>query len=488
MNLSAEDKAKFKDPNWRLENLYKIKTKNQNIVKFKKNPVQQSIQNQSTNMDVILKARQMGVSTYYLLKLLDRAIFTKNHTVAIVSHERKSMEILFGIIRRAHKLMDPSVKPELAKGGGSIYQMIFPDMESRIYCTLEGVSDTINSLHVSEYALMQNPERVRTSMDAVPADGNISIETTCRGFNFFYDLWNETNNVFQKMFFPWMLQLEYQIESEPLKLTPEEKLLCKNTLKDYGLKLTHNQIAWRRWKIKQKGDMDNFLQEFPEDPHTCFIASGQNFFDLRIISRIKEDTAAFTDEGNLHIYKKFIKGNDYVLGADTAEGVGGDYSVATMIDATTMEQVAQLRGQFKPSDFAHAINDLCKQYHIGNEVWPYVAIERNNHGHAVLLELYEHINYPNLYFHKDERPGWVTDRVSKPIMLNCLKDGLENYTFKPYSHDLLSESLTLINNNGKIGASEGKHDDCVISAAIALQMAIKYQTVNYDNIESRILL
>lgn len=488
MSLTKEEIQHFKDPNFRLENLYKIRTKDQKLVKFKKNTVQNLLHDRCTGMDIILKARQMGVSTYFLLKLLDRAAFTPNHTVAIVSHDRKSMETLFGIIRRAHKYMFPHVKPELAKGGGSIYQLNFPAIDSRIYCTLEAVSDTINSLHVSEYALMNNPERIKTSMDAVPADGFISIETTARGFNFFHDLWNAKDSAFTKHFFPWFLQQEYEIKSSKLKLSPEEKQLIKYSKKEFGINLTHNQLAWRRWKIKQKGDKDNFLQEFPEDDATCFIATGENFFDVRIISKLKDDIPSPMDGASLQIYKEFIQGHNYVLGADTAEGIGGDFSVATMIDVNTMEQVAQLRGQLKPSDFAHEINNLCKLYQRGNSIWPFVGVERNNHGHAVLLELNEHINYMHLYNHKDGRPGWVTDRVSKPIMLNALKDGLENYNLKPNSHELISEALTLINNNGKIQASEGKHDDCVISAAIALQLAISIKSQDYSNIESRLLL
>jgi hypothetical protein len=159
-----------------------------------------------------------------------------------------------------------------------------------------------------------------------------------------------------------------------------------------------------------------------------------------------------------------------------------------MIDVDTMEQVAQLRGQFKPSDFAHEIYKLCEHYQRGSSIWPFVAVERNNHGHAVLLELDEHINYPNLYLHKDGRPGWVTDRVSKPIMLNALKDGLENHNLKVNSLDLISEALTLVNNNGKIESSEGKHDDCVVAAAIALQLAIQEKSINLSNLENRILL
>lgn len=487
--LSPEEIAKFKDPAWRLDNLYKIKTKDQKTIKFRKNNIQTRLHKEATGLDVVLKARQVGISTYFLLKKLDKAIFTRNYTVAILSHERKSMEILFSMIRRAHKYMNPMARPEIGKGGGSIYQLRFPETDSKIYCTLEAVSDTVNDLHISEMALMNNADRVKTSMDAVPIGGNISIETTARGYNHFQEFWTDPETIFKKHFFPWYLHEEYAIKSDKFKLTPAETKLIKYAKAEYGVNLTYDQIAFRRFKIKQKeNDLDNFLQEFPENDISCFIATGQNFLDTMILSKlIKEDFVTPATEGGLTIYKEFNKEHDYVCGADTAEGVGGDFSVGIMIDATTMEVVAQLRGQFKPSDFAHRLNELCNIYQAGGTQFPLLAVERNNHGHAVLLELDEHINYEHLYKHKDGRPGWITDRVSKPIMLNALKDGLENYNLKVYSKELLTEALTLINNNGKIQASEGKHDDIIVATAIALQMCLN-QSINYDNIENRILL
>ena len=488
--LTPEEIKQFKNPDWRLDNLYKIKTKNQKTIKFKKNEVQSRLDKNATGLDVVLKARQVGVSTYFLLKKLDKAIFTRNYTVAILSHERKSMEILFSMIRRAHKYMNPKVQPVIAKGGGSKYEMVFPDMDSKIYCTMEAVSDTVNDLHISEMALMKNADRVNTSMDAVPIGGNISIETTPRGYNFFQDFWTDSDSIFKKHFFPWYLDSGYAIKSDKFKLTPDETMLIKYAKSEYGIKLSYDQIAFRRFKIKQKdNDLDGFLQEFAENDVSCFIATGQSFLDSMIMSKlIKEDYVTTATEGGLTIYKEFNKNHDYVCGADTAEGVGGDYSVGIMIDVTTMEVVAQLRGQIKPSDFAHSLKDLCQLYQSGGSGYPLLGVERNNHGHAVLLELVEHINYVNVFMDKDERPGWLTNRVSKPIMLNTLKDGLESYNLKVYSKELLSEALTLINNNGKIEASEGKHDDIIIATAIALQMCIKNQSINLDNIENRMML
>jgi hypothetical protein len=164
------------DDNYRLDSLYRIRTKDQRLVTFQKNGIQQLLHDNCTGLDVVLKARQLGVSTYFLLKKLDKTIWTPNYTTCILSHDRKSMEILFSIIRRAIKYMPDGVRPEIDKGGGSRFQVIFPDIDSKIYCSMEAVSDTINDLHISEMALMNDPDRVKTSLDAVPIGGDISIK------------------------------------------------------------------------------------------------------------------------------------------------------------------------------------------------------------------------------------------------------------------------------------------------------------------------
>jgi len=190
----------------------------------------------------------------------------------------------------------------------------------------------------------------------------------------------------------------------------------------------------------------------------------------------------------INIYVPFSKEKKYVIGADTAEGFGGDYCVAQVFDIATREQVAVLRGHLQPLDFAHEIFNIASLYQKGASQWPLVAVERNNHGHAVLLELRNHIKYKNLYRHADGKDGWITDRVTRPIMMNAFIDGVENRTIKLNHAETLKECLTLVSKNGKIQAVDNKHDDCVISCAIALQLIIKNSLELYDNIKSKILM
>ena len=138
-----------------------------------------------------------------------------------------------------------------------------------------------------------------------------------------------------------------------------------------------------------------------------------------------------------------------------------------------MEQVAQLRtNQLKPLKFARRVNELCLMYS-NTENKPLLGVERNNHGHAVLQELEEYIEYVNLFYDKDENAGWLTNKVSRPIMVDTFIEAVENKTYKINDIDTFRECETLVDNKGKIEAMDGKNDDAVIANCIALQMATK---------------
>lgn len=492
--LTPKEKKLLKDPDWRLDNLYKIKDKNQKIIRFKKNYIQQMLHNNSSQFDDVLKSRQVGISTYYLLKKLDKTMFTPNYTACILSHKRESMEKLFSIIRRAHKLMHPKVQPILDKGGGSKYELRFPEIDSKIYCTMEAVSDTVNDLHISEMALMENSDRVDTSMDAVPInDGIISIETTPRGFNHYHQFRTMKESLFRRHFFPWYFHDEYQIHTdEKLKYTADEKKLITKAKKLYGYDVTPAQIMFRRQKIKQKKDKKKFQVEFPEDERSCFMGSGDSPFDLKqLLEMINNLEEPVHKTDTLEIYKPFDKTKNYVCGADTAEGKGGDYSVGVIYEVDSMEQCAQIRSnKWKPRIFADELNDLCLMYSKPGRIMPLLAVELNNHGHAVMLQLEDHLSYTNLYECKDGTNGWLTNSVTRPLMLDAFIDGVEDEIVVLNSYDTLNECLTFVNNKGKLEAEVGQHDDTIIASAIALQMCIKERSnlSLYDNISDKILL
>jgi len=196
-------------------------------------------------------------------------------------------------------------------------------------------------------------------------------------------------------------------------------------------------------------------------------------------------------EGQLEIYREYDPKKTYVLGCDTAEGVRSDYSVAVVLDAQELEVCAVYRSNtIRPGEFAAAVYDLGKMYQKGGRPWPLVAVERNNHGHAVILALKEIHGYPNMYQDpKDGQDGWKTTSVSRPIMIDTFIEAVEENEIRLNAKSILYECLTLVDNGGRIEAEEGENDDTIIATSIAIQIALKHGRFDlYDNLSEKILV
>ncbi len=289
-------------------------------------------------------------------------------------------------------------------------------------------------------------------------------------------------------FYPWWWDSEYCIpleEGESLEPYNDEELAL---IAQHGL--TPAQIKWRRDKLLSRGQL--FYQEYPEDPITCFLLSGAARFDrVRLKARLAQCTEPIEvayplqlADGRtmyqLRVYKKPVAGWEYVIGADTAEGVGGDYCAATVRCKRTGKQVATLHGQWPPDLFAERLAELGKRYN--NAL---IGVERNGDGVAVLLALVRVCGYRNLYIHNDGKLGWPTTTVTRPLIISDYDRELRGTEYMIHDRAIIDECLTfVINDRGKPEAAAGAHDDLVMADAIAGQMrwarvAMETQEVAY---------
>jgi hypothetical protein len=474
------------NPLWRLSNLYRIVDKNANRVRLIPNSVQSSINACIAKRKAILKARQFGVSTLELIKQFDFVCWTPNVNACIIAHEQDAIEKLFRIPKLAYQYMPEEIRPELNRGGGSKYEMYFPGHNSRIYCDLESRGDTIHWLHVSE-AAFADPLRIKSTREAVPLNGRVTLETTPNGMgNHFYDFWMDQRQPYTKLFFPWFVFDQYKIETPPLERTEDEQVFAAKALASSGVTITDEQIAFRRMKQADNGLL--FIQEYPEDDQSCFLASGNAAMDLRLVKEFLDSAPKpIEDKDGLKVYERVFTEGVYVIGADVAEGVGSDFSVAKVIECNDLREVAVLRGQWAPARFAEKIVELAKRYSPRHKP-PLVGVERNNHGHACIQWLSEHLLYQHLFEDRDERLGWLTDKVSRPLMVDTFIEAVQNRRLAVLDSDTLRECLTLVDNEGKIEADGEKHDDCVIASSIALQLALGQSKLSslYENIGSKI--
>lgn len=165
----------------------------------------------------------------------------------------------------------------------------------------------------------------------------------------------------------------------------------------------------------------------------------------------------------------------YVAFSDVAEGIeGGDYSCTFIVAARSLEHVASLHGTWEPGYFAKLSNDVCRAYN--NAYW---GIERNNHGHAVLLAAQE-LQYPRLYRHHvdqteaqrragaapSERLGFPTTSTTKPDIIAALAEAITSHALTSFDDEFWSECQTyVVGPSGDTNAVSGAHDDRVIAMA-----------------------
>lgn len=186
-----DDEIRIYNRWWRIGHLYWIQTKKAKKIVFSLNWVQRRISKylRYWHLLLILKARQEGVSTFFLIYHLDAVLFNPNQTRCILAHRRDSLQKLFRIIKIAYE----SCPKAIQLADGTIWrkpkakydtknELYFEGIESRIYVALEVRSDTLHGLHVSEWAHIRNADDVLTAtLAAVVEDGEITGETTANG-------------------------------------------------------------------------------------------------------------------------------------------------------------------------------------------------------------------------------------------------------------------------------------------------------------------
>lgn len=193
LNKRLKDKIQktIGDPQWRMNNLYMIQTKHSKIENLSLNNVQHRIHNETSGFKRImhLKARQMGVSTYWLIRELDDVMWNPHTTCAVLAHDMDTIHVLFEIIQRAYD----NIPERIDLGYGYVWQkpvtdrktirMIrFPELDSKIYVDLEVRGGTIHLLHISEAAFVKDMGSVwAATQESVPPHGRIVVESCVTG-------------------------------------------------------------------------------------------------------------------------------------------------------------------------------------------------------------------------------------------------------------------------------------------------------------------
>ncbi len=234
--------------------------------------------------------------------------------------------------------------------------------------------------------------------------------------------------------------------------------------------LDAGQIAFRREMRANFGS--RMAEEYAEDSESCFMASGDCVFDVEVIDRRMREPRTVVEQRNnatMLVFFPPISGDngatakEYIVGVDPAGGGSdGDFSCAQVIERSSGMQCAELQGHFPPAELAARTALIGREYN--NAL---IAVERNNHGHAVLASLMLHEGYTNVYY-QGNQAGWLTSAASRPRMLENFAATLTNAPFLFSSTRLLEECRTFVRHpDGSASAANGTHDDLVMAMAVA---------------------
>jgi hypothetical protein len=164
----------------------------------------------------------------------------------------------------------------------------------------------------------------------------------------------------------------------------------------------------------------------------------------------------------LVVYRPPEPSRRYVVGADPAEGnPTSNDSAASVLDEDTGEEVATFAGRFEPSTFASYIDAVGTWYNRAD-----VLVERNNHGHAVLLWLVEHSRLHRLPG-PDERPGWLSSPKGKALLYATCAEAFRDRETQLHSFSTYTQLCSI--DGGTLKAPDGQNDDRADSYALALQ-------------------
>ena len=455
-----------------ITHILRIRRKGLGIGLIELNRAQREYSARCTQRNIVLKARQVGVTTYVAARFFIQTITRPGTLTVQVAHTDDSAQAIFSIVRRFwEKLPERMRRGALRTSRSNVRQLVFPalDSEYRVETADDnaGRGMTIHNLHCSEVSRWPRAgrETLASLRAAVVPGGEIVLESTANGATgVFYEEWQQADETgYTRHFFPWWYDTAYVEDAGKIKveeLTPEEEELVRL----HGL--TKEQIAWRR---KQWRAMRGFAaQEYAEDPVSCFLASAECVFDLEAIelaAALAGQAMESQENGRLLTWFPPSEGRHYIIGVDAAGGgSAGDYACAQIIERTMGLQCAELHGHFPPLELARRVAALGRKYENA-----FIAVERNNQGYGVLAHLKD-LRYDNLY-EQDGQEGWLTSVVTRPAMIENLAAVLVEKPGLFHSLKLLEEMKTFVRHgDGHAEAAEGAHDDCVMAMAIALMV------------------
>jgi hypothetical protein len=458
--IKEEYKKCLVDPMYFMKKYVKIQHQTRGIIpfelyEFQEETLQDFIDN---DRNIVLKSRQMGISTLVSAYALWTMIFNPGKNVLILSTVQNTSKETVSKIRLANNNLPSWLKVPTVEDNR--LSLKFKN-ESRVLAA-SSAADSARGfsaylLVMDECAFIDNAEEVWTSAQQTMATGGraILLSTPNGVGNFFHQMW---------------------VDAEAKK----------NTFKTTRLKWDRHPERDQSWRNRQTDELGP--KRASQECDTEFLSSGNTVIESHLVEFYKQTKAKDpvemrgVDRG-YWIWEYPDYSRNYIVAADVARGDSTDYSAFHVIDVESLTQVAEYRGQINTKDYGNVLVGVATDYN--NAL---LIVENNNIGWAVLQQIIDR-QYPNTFYsnadlqyvdverqltnkynREDKRmvPGFTNSQKTRPLLISKLDTYFREQSLVVYSKRLLDELSVFIWDGNKATAMKGYNDDLVMSFCIGL--------------------
>lgn len=428
------------------------------------------------DFSIVLKSRQMGISTLVAAYSLWLMVFHKDKNVLIISIKQDVSKEIVSKVRFANDNLPSWIKVPCKEDNRLSLKLINgSQITATSSATSAGRSQALSLLIIDEAAFVEKAEEIwAAAQPTLSTGGKAIILSTPNGVgNFFHKMWVQAEEGTNK-FFPIKL---------PWHLHPER------------------DDAWRKEQDRVSENLKKTAQELDCD----FLSSGATVIDLVLIQWFKQsfmkdpvEKRGINQDYWIWQYPTYAPGVSYIVAADVARGDGEDYSTFHVLNAKNMEQCAEYKGHIPTKEFGNMLVSVATDYN--NAL---LIVEREGPGWATLQQIIDR-GYPNTFYgsadlryvdveqqmtnkyNAEEKklvPGFATTLRTRPTIISNMCQYFVDKSISLYSKRLYSELEVFIWENHKAQATRGYNDDLVMALCIGIWVRDTALRLNLERLE-----
>lgn len=459
--IDIEYRKCAKDPVYFMKKYCRIQHPMKGKINFNLFPFQEDLLTDLTHnrFNIILKGRQLGISTISAAFALWKMTFISDYNVLVIATSQDVAKNLVTKVRVMYDNLPSWLKAKYAEHNKlSLRFQNGSQIKAASANSEAGRSEALSLLVIDEAAFISNVETIWTAAQPTLSAGGSSIVLSTP---------NGSGNFFHKQ---WEKALEDKAKGKQDTMNPIRLPWHVHPERDQSWRDLQDDLVGEK-QAAQENDCD-------------FITSGHTVVEGTILDwyekTFQEDPAETRGiDGNYWIWEYPDYSRDYMVVADVARGDGSDNSAFHVIDVESCTQVAEYKGQIGTTDYGNFLVEVATAYN-----GALLSIENATVGWAV-IQIAMNRKYPNLYYtlkqpnYIDDKlhvafnhdimdesklvPGFTMSTKTRPLVISKLEAYFLDKTPIIRSRRTIGELKVFIWNGHKAMARNGFNDDLVMA-------------------------